>query len=93
MSQISGLYAVRSRIRCNSPGFVHHRQETEGERIGFFFEALAWEGEPVNKEPGKCLALTWFPVHGLPDDIIEYPRAGLLGYLDGTGPLTMHNWT
>ncbi|MEU6592806.1 NUDIX domain-containing protein [Streptomyces sp. NPDC046881] len=72
---------------------VHHRQETEGERIGFFFEALAWEGEPVNREPDKCLALTWFPVHELPDDIIEYPRAGLFGYLDGSGPLTMHNWT
>ena len=47
---------------------------------------------PVNKEPDKGLALTWFTVHELPDDIIEYPDAGLLGYLDGTGPLTVHNW-
>ena len=28
----------------------------------------------VNKEPEKCLALTWFSVHEPPDDIIEYPQ-------------------
>ncbi|MFI5758109.1 NUDIX domain-containing protein [Streptomyces sp. NPDC051569] len=71
---------------------VHHRQDDEVERIGFFFEAVEWEGNPVNKEPEKCLALTWFTVHELPDDIIEYPQAGLLGYLNETGPLTSHNW-
>ncbi|MGY6025450.1 hypothetical protein [Streptomyces spinosirectus] len=49
----------------------------------FFCEALKWEGEPVNKEPQKCLALTWFTVHDLPDDIIEYPDANLLGHLGG----------
>jgi hypothetical protein len=62
------------------------------ERIGFFFEATEWEGMPVNKEPEKCLALEWFTVHDLPDDIIEYPEAGLRGYLDGSGPLTEHGW-
>ncbi|GAB2818228.1 hypothetical protein GCM10027073_57170 [Streptomyces chlorus] len=71
---------------------VHHRQGDKKERIGFFFEAEEWEGEPVNKEPEQCLALTWFTVHELPDDIIEYPQAGLLGYLRGTGPLAAHNW-
>lgn len=71
---------------------VHHRQDDDVERIGFFFEAVQWEGEPVNKEPEKCLALTWFTVHDLPDDIIEYPQAGLCGYLDGSGPLAEHGW-
>ncbi|MEU1466043.1 NUDIX domain-containing protein [Streptomyces sp. NPDC005727] len=71
---------------------VHHRQADHVERIGFFFEALTWQGEPVNREPDKCLALTWFTAHELPDDIIEYPRAGLLGYLNGTGPLVQHAW-
>ncbi|GAA3815704.1 NUDIX domain-containing protein [Streptomyces phyllanthi] len=71
---------------------VHHRQEAQVERIGFFFEATEWEGTPVNKEPEKCLALEWFTVHDLPDDIIEYPEAGLRGYLDGSGPLTEHGW-
>ncbi|CQR61790.1 NUDIX hydrolase [Streptomyces leeuwenhoekii] len=72
---------------------VHHRQDPTTERIGFFFEATRWEGQPVNKEPEKCLALQWFTVHELPDDIIEYPAAGLLGYLDTTGPLVEHAWS
>ncbi|MGW0824581.1 NUDIX hydrolase [Streptomyces sp. NPDC002845] len=71
---------------------VHHRQGEGVERIGFFFEATRWEGQPVNKEPEKCLALEWFTVHDLPDDIIEYPEAGLLGYLSEAGPLVEHGW-
>ncbi|MFD3924265.1 DNA mismatch repair protein MutT [Streptomyces sp. NPDC058595] len=62
------------------------------ERIGFFFEATEWTGDPVNREPAKCLALQWFSVHELPEDIIEYPREGLLGYLEGSGVLAEHGW-
>ncbi|KOV49387.1 DNA mismatch repair protein MutT [Streptomyces sp. AS58] len=71
---------------------VHHRQDGEVERIDFFFEAEEWEGEPVNQESDRYMALTWFTVHELPHDIIEYPREGLLGYLNSTGPLAAHNW-
>ncbi|MGC4950923.1 NUDIX hydrolase [Streptomyces sp. DT224] len=72
---------------------VHHKQSQTVERIGFFFEATQWSGEPVNREPEKCLRLQWFSVHELPDDIIEYPGAGLLAYLnDADGPLTEHGW-
>ncbi|WP_171113645.1 MULTISPECIES: NUDIX domain-containing protein [Streptomyces] len=70
---------------------VHHHQ-AEGDRIGFFFLATEWTGEPANREPDKCLDLRWFDVHDLPDDIIEYPAAGLRGYLSGTGTLTLHGW-
>lgn len=65
---------------------VHHRQGDEVERISFFFETTEWEGQPVTKEPEKCLALQWFTVHELPEGIIEYPAAGLLGYLNDSGP-------
>ncbi|MGW3949990.1 NUDIX hydrolase [Streptomyces sp. NPDC004752] len=71
---------------------VHHRQDAQGERIGFFFVATEWDGEAVNREPEKCLALEWFAVHELPDDIIEYPKARLRGYLDDSGPLAEHGW-
>ncbi|WP_333777181.1 hypothetical protein [Streptomyces sp. IBSBF 3136] len=30
---------------------VHHRQDDHVERIGFFFEALIWQGEPIKREP------------------------------------------
>lgn len=70
---------------------VHHKQSAEVERIGLFFEATEWQGEPVNREPEKCLSLEWFSVHELPEDIIEYPAAGLNGYLSA-GALTEHGW-
>lgn len=53
-------------------------------RLGLFFEVTRWAGEPVNREPGKCSALAWFPLTALPDDLIDYPAAGLRGYLSGT---------
>ncbi|MFE0602107.1 NUDIX domain-containing protein [Streptomyces sp. NPDC058892] len=72
---------------------VHHKQNPEVERIGLFFEATEWDGEPVNREPEKCLDLRWWSVHELPEDIIEYPAAGLLGYLRGDDQaLTEHGW-
>ncbi|MCP3822393.1 NUDIX domain-containing protein [Streptomyces sp. A3M-1-3] len=72
---------------------VHHKQSPEVERIGLFFEATEWQGEPVNREPEKCLDLRWWSVHELPDDIIEYPAAGLLGYLNVAETLTEHGWS
>jgi 8-oxo-dGTP diphosphatase len=71
---------------------VHHKQSETIERIGMFFEATEWQGEPENREPEKCLALQWFSVHELPEDIIEYPAAGLYGYLSGGQPLTENGW-
>ncbi|GAA1540476.1 NUDIX domain-containing protein [Streptomyces albidochromogenes] len=71
---------------------VHHKQSETVERIGFFFEATRWSGHPVNREPAKCLGLEWFTVHELPEDIIEYPQEGLLGYLRDTGSLSEHGW-
>ncbi|MET8875316.1 NUDIX domain-containing protein [Nocardia sp. NPDC004604] len=53
-------------------------------RLGVFFEALRWRGEPINREPDKSYGLQWFPLDALPDDsIIGYPAAGLRGYLSG----------
>ncbi|MFJ7902355.1 NUDIX domain-containing protein [Streptomyces sp. NPDC096198] len=71
---------------------VHHKQSVDVERIGMFFEATEWQGEPENREPTKCLGLAWFSVHELPEDIIEYPAAGLYGYLKSEGTLTEHGW-
>jgi ADP-ribose pyrophosphatase YjhB (NUDIX family) len=71
---------------------VHHQQEDGSERIGFFFVATEWEGTPINKEPTKCLGLQWVADHDLPENIIEYPEAGLRGYLSESGLLTQHGW-
>ncbi|MGH3993818.1 MAG: NUDIX hydrolase [Pseudonocardiaceae bacterium] len=56
---------------------VHYLNPEGHARIGFFFEALAWEGEPHNAEPHKCARIGWFPMEQLPDNPVPYSRAGV----------------
>ena len=60
-------------------------------RLGVFFEARRWTGEPHNREPDKCSAVEWFPLNDLPDDVIPYPLAGIRAYLDGV-PFSLLGW-
>ncbi|MGW3241389.1 methyltransferase domain-containing protein [Streptomyces sp. NPDC001070] len=62
---------------------MQHRAPGGGERIGWFFEADGGVHEPVNREPGKCSELGWFPLDALPDDMVAYCRAGLEAYRAG----------
>lgn len=61
-------------------------------RLGLFFETRNWIGEPTNREPHKCSAVTWFPLDGLPDELIDYPAAGIHAYRTGT-PFSTYGWT
>lgn len=54
-------------------------------RLGLFFLAHQWTGQPANREPHKCQAVQWFPLDQLPDTLIPYPAAGIHGYRDGIG--------
>jgi len=55
---------------------VMHRGDPAGDdRIGFFFEADRWRGEPANLEPDKCSELVWVDPAALPADTIAYPAA------------------
>jgi 8-oxo-dGTP diphosphatase len=60
-------------------------------RLGMFFEARRWDGEPANKEPEKCSAVDWFALDDLPDDMIPYPLAGIRAYIDGV-PFGQLGW-
>lgn len=62
---------------------MQHRAPGGSARIGWFFEAVRWEGEPVNNEPGKCSGIGWFDLDGLPDDMVAYCRAGVEAYRRG----------
>ncbi|MEV6429939.1 NUDIX domain-containing protein [Nocardia sp. NPDC051463] len=54
-------------------------------RLGLFFEALRWTGDPVNREPDKCYELRWFPLAALPEEaIIRYPLAGIRAFASGS---------
>ncbi len=52
-------------------------------RLGIFFEARRWIGEPTNREADKCSGIGWFPLSGLPDQLIAYPASGIHAYRDG----------
>lgn len=38
---------------------LHYRSPEGTARIGFFFTATRWRGEPMNREPHKCARLIW----------------------------------
>jgi 8-oxo-dGTP diphosphatase len=61
-------------------------------RLGLFFEVVRWSGEPVNREPAKCSELGWFAMDDLPADLIEYPAAGIRGYLSQI-PFGLLGWS
>ncbi|WP_330250939.1 NUDIX domain-containing protein [Nocardia sp. NBC_00565] len=53
-------------------------------RLGLFFHASRWGGEPVNREPDKSYELQWFSLDGLPEDsLIRYSAAGIDAYSTG----------
>jgi 8-oxo-dGTP diphosphatase len=61
-------------------------------RLGLFFETRRWIGEPTNREPDKCSAVSWFPFDTLPDRLIDYPAVGIHNYRTGN-PFSIHGWT
>ncbi|WP_433517842.1 NUDIX hydrolase [Nonomuraea sp. CA-143628] len=74
------------------PATVVHHLSPEGQpRLGVFFSASRWYGEPVNAEPAKCADLLWAPVKQLPDNTVPYTTAGISLYLDGVGT-GLHGW-
>jgi len=70
---------------------VHHYRRPGRARLGAFFVATHWEGEPVNAEPHKCGPLVWADPHHLPENTIDYPAQGIRAWLEGHGYVP-HNW-
>jgi mutator protein MutT len=56
-----------------------HVMHRAPERVGLFFAAKEWTGEPYNAEPHKCSEIGWFPLDGLPADMVAYPAEALRG--------------
>jgi 8-oxo-dGTP pyrophosphatase MutT (NUDIX family) len=58
------------------------------------FVAHAWEGEPVNREPGKHERVCWAPADDLPDGFVPSIGVALRAYLDGGPPsVTLRGWS
>lgn len=74
--------------------FAHlcHHADPDGQaRIGVFFAADRWTGEPANAEPGKCDKIDWFGLDDLPDDVVTYIRTGIDAYRRGQ-PFSLDAW-
>lgn len=55
-----------------------HQNDARGDiRVGIYFEAVGWEGEPHNAEPHKHDDLAWFELNKLDDRVIPTTRAKL----------------
>jgi 8-oxo-dGTP diphosphatase len=74
------------RIREDALRFVHllHYRNSLGEaRMGVFFQALRWDGEPYNAEPHKCASVQWWPLNELPPATYRYTAEGIRAYVRG----------
>ncbi|MEU4243128.1 NUDIX domain-containing protein [Actinoplanes sp. NPDC026619] len=68
---------------------MHHW--TGSGRMALFFQVSRWEGDPVVTEPDKCAAWQWFPLDGLPEQMIDYGRLALEQYAAGE-PYSERGW-
>ncbi|TFE26225.1 NUDIX domain-containing protein [Frankia sp. B2] len=85
-----GLHLNRQTLSLAST--VHFRNEHGEGRLGLFFHAQSWEGEPINAEPHKCARLGWFPLDALPDNTYPYTRIGVELYQKRQN-FTVSGWT
>lgn len=84
-----GIRLDPAHLRCAT--VLHHRNPEGRGRIGFFFEATHWHGEPENREPTKCAKLTWADPTLLPSNTVPYAAAGIHAYVTST-PFALHGW-
>ncbi|QNP71931.1 NUDIX domain-containing protein [Streptomyces roseirectus] len=74
------------------PVHVMHYLNPEGhQRIGWFFTATHWDGEPYNAEPAKCAGLSWHRPDQLPGNTVPYNALGIAHHLKGE-PFSVHGW-
>ncbi|WP_455355433.1 NUDIX domain-containing protein [Streptomyces sp. SYSU K217416] len=57
---------------------VHHIDRAgDRPRMGLFFRARTWSGEPELREPDKCTQWRFWDPAALPDDLVPYTRVAI----------------
>lgn len=70
---------------------VHRRQGHDDPRLGFFYFATGWQGQPVNREPHKCAGLVWADPATPPAATVAYTVAALEQIRSGR-PFSLDGW-
>ncbi|MEU7906361.1 NUDIX domain-containing protein [Actinoplanes sp. NPDC049118] len=70
---------------------VHRRYGHDDPRLGFFFLATLWDGQPVNREPHKCAQLIWADPASPPANTIAYTAAAL-AQISRSRPFSLEGW-
>ena len=84
-----GVHIERDAVRAVH--VMHHRSPEGQTRVGWFFTADRYEGEPYNAEPHKCAGLLWAPIDQLPASTWPYTAAGIAQYRAGS-PFSLHGF-
>ncbi|GAX56700.1 NUDIX domain-containing protein [Streptomyces olivochromogenes] len=72
----AGLYIERQDVELVH--VVHHIDKAgDRPRMGLFFRARAWSGEPELLEPDKCTQWRFWDPAALPDDLVPYTRVAI----------------
>lgn len=69
----------------------HHLDPDGKTRLGIFFTATAWQGQPTNREPDKCSKLAWHLLDALPENTVDYARTAIRFAIEGTR-YSQHGW-
>lgn len=59
------------------------------ERVDWFFECRAWQGEPALMEAEKAADLQWYPLDDLPAAVVPHERAVFDALVKGAVPAVM----
>ncbi|MEU4486616.1 NUDIX domain-containing protein [Streptomyces purpurascens] len=71
---------------------VHHIDKAGDQpRMGLFFRARTWSGEPELREPDKCTQWKFWDPAALPDDLVPYTRVAIAGIRAGR-PYSETGW-
>ncbi|MFF9044326.1 NUDIX domain-containing protein [Streptomyces parvulus] len=72
----AGLHIERSDVELVH--VVHHIDRAgDRPRMGLFFRARAWSGEPELREPDKCTQWRFWDPAALPGDLVPYTRLAI----------------
>ncbi|MFG3552331.1 NUDIX domain-containing protein [Streptomyces sp. NPDC047725] len=63
---------------------IHHLDRAgDRPRMGLFFRAHAWSGEPELREPDKCTQWRFWDAAALPDNLVPYTRQAIAKIRNG----------